>query len=239
MACRDKCSSCGVQTAFICLCSDLPFCGGDCFISHLESSLALVHSTLPIASESVLQSSLTPDDIVYRTSVSETLACLVQSQIGTIETFAVESSANLIRKGDEIIEFITSLRDKKVEALSLACEAAQRELQNLLDEMETPLEIKSTSKANILIDNIQRKKLQFSELTLVKKAFTFNEDLQFLRRLVSASITFPSSDIRELQFDERIEKLRQAQAKQEQDAIGHEAAMDWMSGAFFIEGDEE
>jgi hypothetical protein len=158
---------------------------------------------------------------------------VISSQASQLDLYAAELSAKIRTRGEDAIALINRLRDEKSEALKTAVEAAQAELTGLLESLENPSR-EGKSRGSIMIDNISRKRLALDHLKLASYSFKQIEAEPGMLKIATASISFPSHQLRLLQSDiEERKALDDARKKEEAD----EEAMGWMSSGFFA--DEE
>jgi len=194
MAGWDLCSACSETPQFICLCSNLAFCGGDCFATHLLQQSDTVHSTLPISQQEALQS-FEAESIIQRDAAVETLKGQVNLSIEQVDAFKQASLSKITERGELIKSAISKVADETSEAIRLACEQSQGELQKLLDDLETPRKEGEANRSYILIDNILRKNLPLSELVLAKYSLQLEDLTSTLKSFATCSVTFPAKEL--------------------------------------------
>jgi hypothetical protein len=197
----DKCSGCEASPLFICLCSNKPFCTGDCYVTHLAEFYDQVHSTIPITKAEVLATGISSQEIIDRNSIAESINLLVHKRSAELDAFVEESSAKIRTQGDALIASISRIRDEKTEAIRAACEAAQGELLKLLSDIESPAQTGEVNRGYIMIDNILRRNLQLSDIKLTELSFTQQTDLGLFDNFATASVSFPSDELKSLRTD--------------------------------------
>lgn len=203
MVSRVSCSSCGAPPAFICLCTDLAFCAGECFVEHLTVSRDGLHSTLPISQQHVFEPSISPSEIIYRNAVSEALSDHVQVKTAELDRFVLESSSKITLRSQQIQDYLAKLVEAKSEAIRTECDTATTELQRLLDDLNNYDKISDRNSPGVLlVDYIMKRALDLKVLTFIDLSYSSSKCEAVYKSFAEATVKFPAMALNLLMIDE-------------------------------------
>jgi hypothetical protein len=162
---------------------------------------------------SVLDSGLTEEDIIRRNAIASTISHKVKEQSIQLDGFAEETSAKIRTRGEELINYVNKLREEKSEALRVACEAAQAELQKLLSDLEGATPEGEVNRGHIMMDNILARNLRINDIKLAEYSYTETDVTETLTNFATATVAFPSDELHELRLDEEAKQRAEEEQK--------------------------
>jgi hypothetical protein len=154
----------------------------------------------------VLDSGLSEEDIIRRNSIASIISKKIKEQSSQLDSFAEETSEKIRTKGEQLINFINRQREDKTEALRLACEAAETDLQRLLDDLEGATPEGEVNRGSIMIDNILERNLRINDLKPAEFSYTEEDVSDALKQFATVTVAFPSDELHELRLDDQARK---------------------------------